>query len=152
MSIVDDVRATQADALKAIEGLTSSQLEAPGTIGKWSARDVILHIAMWTGECLKGFAVWKTGHDYDWNYAKEYLMFNDFWIKSCAHLGPDQVIQMFNLNYSALLNELTAVPEDLWKSRGGSPDWLSGIAVEHARQHIDKLNDYRNKVLHKISI
>jgi hypothetical protein len=152
MSIADDVKATQANALKAIEGLTSSQLTSPEAIGKWSAKDVILHIAMWTGECLKGFAIWKTGHDFDWDYAREYLSFNDFWVKSCAHLNPEQTIQMLNLNYLALANELAAIPDGIWKSRGGVPNWLKGIAVVHAQKHIDKLADYRNKILHKISI
>lgn len=152
MAIADDIKNVHANLIRAIEGLTSSQLTAPETIGKWCAKDVILHIAMWNGECLKGFAIWKTGHDFDWDYAKEYLAFNDFWVKSCAHLSPEQAIQMLNLNYLALSNEVFAIPDEIWKSRGGVPSWLNGIAVKHAQTHIDRLQDYRNKIMHKISI
>jgi hypothetical protein len=152
MEIVEDIKKVHSDFLKAIEGLTSQQLMVPETIGKWSAKDTMLHTAMWTGECLKGFSIWKTGHDFDWDYAKEYLSFNDFWVKSCAHLTPEQVIQMLNLIYLALINELAGIPPEIWKSRGGVPKWLQGIAIAHARGHSDKLNAYRNKVLHNISI
>jgi hypothetical protein len=152
MDITEDIKTTHGEILKAIDSLTSQQLAAPETIGKWSAKDVILHIAMWAGECLKGMAVWKTGHSYDWDYAKEYLAFNDLWFKSCSHLSPEQVIQMLNLNYLALSNELTAIPPEIVQQRGGIPVWLKGIAVSHSQSHIDKLNAYRNKILHKISI
>jgi hypothetical protein len=152
LDIVEDTRKTHQDILKAIEGLSAQQLGTVNSIGKWSARDVVLHLAMWVGECLKGLSVWKTGHSYDWEYAKEYLAFNDFWVKSCAHLTPEQVIQVLNLNYLALANELAAIPPEIWQKRAGAPNWLKEIAIVHSQSHVEKLSDYRNKILHKISI
>jgi hypothetical protein len=152
MDIAEDLRKTHQEILAAIEGLTPEQLTAPNSFGRWSAREVMLHLAMWAGECLKAISVWKTGHSYDWDYATDYLAFNDFWIKTCHHLSLGQVTQMLNIHYLSLTNELAGIDENIWQKRGGCPKWLSEIAIGHSREHIDRLHEYRNRILHKISI
>jgi hypothetical protein len=147
LTIAEEIRKTHQEILKSIEGLSAKQLIKKGAFGKWSGRDVLLHIAMWTGECIKGTSVWKTGHDYDWSYANEYLAFNEFWVKTTKHLTAEQVIQMLNLNYFALFNELASIDDELWKQRGGAPKWLKEIAVKHSRSHSAKLNRFRKGII-----
>jgi hypothetical protein len=143
MSIVDDLKLTQRDVLEAIDGLTADELEKENTIGKWSARDVVIHMAMWDGEALKALAVWRTGHDYDWTYANEYLKFNEFWHEITKTLSSTQVIQMYNLVHGALIADISGISEAIWTKRGGIPNWLSGIAVEHNKWHLEKLQAYK---------
>jgi hypothetical protein len=146
MSIVDDLTQTQKDVLEAIDGLTAEELEKESTIGKWSARDVVIHIAMWNGEALKALAVWRTGHDYDWTYANEYLKMNDFWKDMTKKLTSTQVIQMYNLVQGALIADVSCISDDIWAGRGGIPDWLSGITIEHNKWHLEKLRGYKKSL------
>jgi hypothetical protein len=152
VNIAEEIVKTHKDILASIENLTPEQLTKADSFGRWSAREVMLHLAMWTGECVKAFSVWKTGHGYDWDYASDYLAYNDFWIKTSQHLSLDQVIQMMNLNFNSLANDAAGVPPEMWEKHGGVPKWLTEIAISHSREHIDKLNDYRTRILHKISI
>jgi hypothetical protein len=145
MAIVDELKKTHDDFLECIESLSAEELVRENSIGKWSARDVILHMAMWDGEALKAFAVWRTGHDYDWTYAEEYLKINDFWQANFKKLLPKQVIQMFNLNRSALIADTSCVSEAVWQKRG-EPDWLRGIAIEHDTLHLAKLQAFRKSL------
>jgi hypothetical protein len=143
MGIVDDLAKMQADVLESIDNLSAEELNRPNTIGKWSARDVLLHMAMWDGEALKAFAVWRTGHDYDWTYADGYLKINACWHEITGKMSEKQVIQMYNLLRGALIADMSGITEDVWESRGGVPKWLPGIAIEHNEWHLAKLKAYK---------
>ena len=149
MGISDDLKKSHVGILAAVENLTSEEMAREKTIGEWSVRDVILHIAMWEGEVLKALAVWKTGHGFDSSYVTDYnfiLKFNDFWIENLKHFSPQQILQMFNLTHFALIIEVAAIPEEIWEKRGGVPKWLRDVTVDHNDEHISKLHAYKKSL------
>lgn len=146
MAFVDDAKAAYDQVLAAIDGLTVEEMTRENTIGKWSARDVVSHMSFWDGETLKGFAIWRTGHDFDWAYAKEYLKLNEAWHDANKHLDVNQVIQNFNLTRHAILSDIAGVPDDIWQKRGGVPSWLNGILIKHSNWHLAKLQAYRESL------
>jgi uncharacterized damage-inducible protein DinB len=146
MGIVDDLGQAQADVLEAIDGLTAEELTRENAIGKWSVRDTLLHMAMWDGEALKALAIWRTGHDADMSYTKNYGKFNDFWYENMKELSATQVIQMFNLTCHALTCDVSAVGDDIWQKRGGIPKWLNFIVITHGNHHLAKIQEYRKSL------
>jgi hypothetical protein len=146
MKIADDLKKSHVEILEAIEDLKEEEIAGKEAIGKWSVRDVLLHIAMWDGEALKALAVWRLGHDYDWSYAKDYLRFNDFWVDVTEHLSVAQVLRLFNLVHSALATEVAAIPDDIWNGRGGVPQWLMDITINHYDEHLPKITAYRQSL------
>ena len=46
MGIAEELRQGHVQLLEFIEGLTAEEVNRHNTIGKWSVRDVILHLAM----------------------------------------------------------------------------------------------------------
>ncbi|OGC90876.1 MAG: hypothetical protein A2W25_13185 [candidate division Zixibacteria bacterium RBG_16_53_22] len=142
MKMVDDLKNGHTDIVKTIDGLNSEELDRPGTIGDWSARDVLLHIAMWDGEALKALAVWRTGHEYDWSYTPDYDKFNAFWIENTRQLSASQVIQMFNLIRHALICDMEAIPDEIYRKRG-EPKWIYSASIDHTSHHLNKLMTYR---------
>ncbi len=146
MGIADEMRKMHADVLAAIDGMTEDELTKPETIGKWSARDVLLHMSLWDGEAIKGFAVWRTGHDYDWTYAQEYLKLNECWQEMTKGLSAIQAVQTYNLVRGALINDTACIGDAIWEKRGGIPKWLHGIAIVHNQWHLEKLQAYRQSL------
>ena len=142
MSIVDDLEKSHQEILEAIQGLSVEEMTRKDVMGRWSVRDVILHIAMWEGEVLKAMAVWRTGHDYDWTYAMDIQKCNDFFIDAARGLDSGQVLQIFNLIHSALVADVAAVTEKIWEKRG-EPGWLRDITIRHNEEHIKKLRKYK---------
>jgi len=145
MAIADDLKQSHMDMLEAIGGLSADDLTRDNTIGYWSVRDVILHIAMWEGEALKAFAVWRTGHDYDWTYTRDMDMFNEFFIEAGKDLSLGMVLQMFNLVHSALVNDVSLVTDEIWKKRG-EPKWIREVTVDHNTHHIEKIKKYKESL------
>ncbi len=149
MSIADELKKSHIDILDVVQELTEDELSRQNTIGKWSARDVLLHIAMWEGEAVKALTVWRTGHQPDWNYLNDkkiILKFNDFWIENLKHLSATQVLKMLNLTHSSLVADVSAIPEEIWDKRGGTPKWLSEITFEHNKEHLPGLIAYKNSL------
>jgi hypothetical protein len=142
MKMVDDLKKGHVEILEAIEGLSSEERGRPSTIGNWSARDVILHLAMWDGEALKAFAVWRTGHEYDWSYTPDYDKFNAFWIENTKQLSASQVIQMFNLIRHALVRDMEGIPDEIYRKRG-EPKWIYSASIDHTSHHLEKLRTYK---------
>jgi hypothetical protein len=145
MAIADELKQSHMDMLNAIGGLTAEELTRKNAIGYWSVRDVILHIAMWEGEALKAFAVWRTGHDYDWTYARDMDMFNEFFMEAGKHLSVGLVLQTFNLIHSALVNDVSLVSDEIWKRRG-EPKWIRSVTTEHNAHHIEKIKKYKESL------
>jgi hypothetical protein len=143
MGIVEDLTKMQNDVLEAINNLSAEELNRPNTIGKWSARDVVMHMAMWDGEALKALSIWRTGHDYDWTYADEYLKINECWHQVLKKMSEKQAIQMYNLVRAALIADISSISDNIWESRGGVPNWLAGIAIKHNQWHLEKLQAYK---------
>lgn len=56
-SIFDEIRTERAALLKTIEGLDSTEIERPGTVGAWSIKDVLAHIAGWQGWMVQVYPV-----------------------------------------------------------------------------------------------
>jgi len=110
MKIADELKQSHIEILEAIEGMKPDEMTRENTIGLWSVRDVILHIAMWEGEAIKAMAVWRTGHDYDWSYVRDIQMFNEFFIDAGGDLQVGQVLKMFNLTHSPLVADVAALP------------------------------------------
>lgn len=145
MGIADELKQSHMDMLEAIGGLSADDLTREKAIGYWSVRDVILHIAMWEGEALKAFAVWRTGHDYDWTYARDMDMFNEFFMEAGKDLSLGMVLQMFNLIHSAVVNDVSLVSDEIWKNRG-EPKWIREVTIEHNAQHIKKIKKYKESL------
>jgi len=146
MSFVDELKQVHQEILEAIQGFKPDELERKNVIGYWSVSHILLHIAMWEGEVLKALSVWRTGHDYDWTYARDIQMFNEFFIEAGNHLPVGHILQMFNLNHSALVNDVAAIPDEAWEKRGGIPEWLKEITIYHNRHHIEKILEYKKSL------
>jgi hypothetical protein len=146
MEIVDELKKSYRDIMDAVENLTTEEMSREKTIGEWSVRDVILHIAMWEGEVVKMLAIWRAGHEVDWSYAKHYLKFNDFWLEITKHLSVEKIMKMFDFTHVALLADISAIPGEVWAERGGLPKWIYDITVGHNNEHIPKLQDYKTSL------
>jgi hypothetical protein len=100
---------------------------------------------MWEGEVLKALAIWRTGHEVDWSYARDYLKFNDFWHQNFSHLSVDQVMRLFNLTHKALVDDIATISADIWQKRG-EPRWIRDISINHNNEHIPKLIAYKQSL------
>lgn len=146
MSIADELTKSGEDLRGAIEGLTAKEMTRPRTIGDWSIRDVILHLAMWEGEVLKALAIFRAGRKVDWAYVKDaegISRFNEFWISNMKHLTVRKVLAMFDEIHSAVIADVSSLTAS---KRKALPGWVKEITVEHNAAHVKKIVAYRKSL------
>ena len=142
LPFVDDLKQSHNDILIAIEGIKPKELTRPNTIGSWSVRDVLLHIAMWEGEVLKALAIWRSGNKVDWSYIKDYkgiLMYNDFWIKNLTFLSVKKVLNLLDITHKAIIADVASITDKEWRALHGLPKWLRQMTTDHNKKHVQKI-------------
>lgn len=59
--LLADIQSERETLEQFLRGLSEEQLTAPGTVGEWSAKDVMAHLAEWEGMFLAWYAAGKRG-------------------------------------------------------------------------------------------
>ena len=147
-AFVERVRSARAELNQALSGLSEEQLTHEATIGDWSVKDVLAHLAAWTGEAA--MAVERALHGEqvgplviesvdDWNARR---------VAERRRLPLVDVVQEFNETYDRLLDALEAAPADAIPL--GPAGWDQSARLwwltEHDREHLDALQAYRGQL------
>jgi hypothetical protein len=138
---------SRAVVLAAIEDLSAAAAVIPVAPGKWSVREIVLHLAARDLARLREFeAVLRGAPASWWSYSDEEMdRDNAAAIESIQDLGWDEAIDRLNTSRRELLESLESVPDepaDVW-----SPDHTFGRMIyglpDHDRHHADAIRKWR---------
>lgn len=142
------VRTARGELNQAISGLSEEQLTREATIGDWSVKDVLAHLAAWTGEAamaveraLRGETVGPlvTESVDEWNARR---------VEERRRLPLVDVVQEFNETHDRLLDALESAPEDAIPL--GPAGWDQSARLwwltEHDGEHLGALRSYRDSL------
>ncbi len=147
-AFLERVRTARAELNQAISGLSEEQLTREAMVGDWSVKDVLAHLAAWTGEAamaveraLRGEQVGALiiGSVDDWNARR---------VEERRRLPLVDVAQEFTETHDRLVAALEAAPDDQIPLGPGGWDesarlwWLT----EHDREHLDALKACRARL------
>lgn len=129
----------------AIQGMSPGSAEVPTEPGKWSTREMILHLAYWDREMLSaledayqhGKAPGLTRDDIERR--------NPVGIEELAHHDWDSARRLLQLHREKLMEEFQSIPEEpaeVW-SKEHPVGKLARILTHHDRHHADKLKAAR---------
>lgn len=146
LAIFDLVRA-RVEVQAAIQGLQPASADRPVDEGKWSAREIVLHLHYWDREMLPYLErAWR--HDERPPHTKEQILAEN--ASFLAELGAhdwDEARRLMQHSREALLEELQSVPEqpaEMWSSEHAL-GWLIRILSHHDRHHAAVLKDARSR-------
>lgn len=152
--IVDELHATRASLLDAVEGLTPEQLLEPGAVGEWSVRDVLQHLSYWEAELVRLFVHLDQGRrptggsfvphpDFD--------ALNARWHAETKDRPLDRVLEDLHAVRRQTLRWISeSSEEDLTRKRPepflrGLPlgKWIADYTFEHETEHTAGLRTFR---------
>jgi len=145
---LDRIRTARAELNEALSGMSADELTHEAAVGEWSVKDVLAHLAAWTGEtamaverAARGEEVGAliTGSVDEWNARR---------VEERRRLPLVDVVQEFTETHDRLLAALEAAPED--RIPLGPGGWNESARLwwltEHDREHLDVLKDYRGRL------
>jgi uncharacterized protein (TIGR03083 family) len=147
-AFVERVHSARAELNQVLSGMTEEQLTRGATVGDWSIKDVIAHLAAWTGtaamaveRALRGERVGPliTGSVDEWNARR---------VDERRRLPLVDVVQEFNETYDRLLAALESAPDDAIPLGPSGWDQSARLwwVTEHDREHLDALRAYRDQL------
>lgn len=138
------VRARVAVAA-AIQGMSAASADQPTAPGKWTFREMVLHLAYWDRECLPLLED-AYQHGQGTGLTHEHILArNDAAIEELRHHDWDEARRLLQLHRERLMEEFQSIPEEpaeMW-SKAHPVGRLARILTHHDRHHADKLKAAR---------
>lgn len=146
---VRELLAARAELLSALQGLSASDLLAPGVEGGWCGRDVLLHIAAWLRE-LARLVPDLARHGYQRGEAfdpgPDWSAWNEAQIEPHRHVRPEAAVAGVVTAHVRLIEALAALEEATLQRRGPTRFGFEASAWElllaeaaHEREHAARL-------------
>ena len=146
---VRDLLEARAELLAALQGLSASDLLAPGVEGAWCGRDVLLHIAAWLRE-LARLVPDLARHGYQRGEAfdpgTDWSAWNEVQIEPHRQARPEAAVSGVVTAHVRLIEALAALDEATLQRRGPTRFGFEASAwelllaeAEHEREHAARL-------------
>ena len=140
---------TRAELLTAIDGLDEAALDRKGSVGDWSIKNVLAHIAAWEAWVVQALparmATGTTPADFRQRIEDE-DRFNAEEVAEREELTPDEQLMELERTRAELLGyvrglDTTALerthPWDTWA--GTLPEYLLAALRDHEAEHVEEL-------------
>jgi len=149
MDILEELDRTRAALLDAVDGLDEDALERKGTVGEWSIKNVLAHLAAWEAWVVQALparlATGVTPAELRARIADE-DRYNAEEIGEREELTASEQLIDLERTRTALLDELRRLDADTWQRRRPWDTWEGTLAeylresiVVHEQEHIDGL-------------
>jgi hypothetical protein len=143
-------RKARKDLVDSVRDLGQDEAGIANSIGKWSAKDVIVHIVHWDDEAVKGIEALLNGKrppylDEDWD------KINAREVARASHKSLGEVLRDLEKSGNELRDLLYDIDEDeIFRSRGQkwrmfdiTGDWIVSGNIEHDKHHTKKILAWR---------
>jgi hypothetical protein len=135
-----------------ISGMTPEELVFPGTMGKWSVKDILQHLVDWEQRWIGWYEAGKRGETvvtpepgYNW---RQMGQLNERYRQKHKDRPLDQVIADFHDSYQHTLDMIKQIPESEMLMPGLYPwigklpllAWIAGNTCEHYKWAIQMIH------------
>lgn len=136
----------RATLLSALQGLASGTSD-PIAPGKWSPREIVLHIVTRDQARLREWETTLRGTPHSWRTAQEHdwARINEENLAPLRHHDWDEALRLLNRTRQQLIEELESVPEEpseRWSEQHAFGAMLVGLPP-HDRHHADQIKRWR---------
>jgi hypothetical protein len=135
-----------------ISELTPEELVHPGSMGKWSVKDILQHLVDWEQRWISWYESSRRGEEvhtpelgYNW---REMGLLNENYRLKHKDRPLDEVMIDFHTSYQQILKVIEKIPEEEMLSTGVYPwtgklpliAWIAGNTCEHYRWAIQMIH------------
>lgn len=137
----------RADVHDAIRGLSAAEAERPMGEGKWSAREVILHLGIRDRVRLEEWNAALAGRPVSWQPLDKHAMVkvNRETLEPVASLEWDTAVRVMDETRRALLEKIEAVPDEpreKWRTEHAF-GWMLDALPRHDHHHAQGIRSWR---------
>jgi len=145
MELINAVRASRSYLLKTIGDLSPKEIIQPATIGKWSVKDVLSHIAGWDIWVSTTIQTILGGNQPDLSAPLDVDVTNAKFVEERVRWSIDQILTEMADTLQKVLHIVGELSEEqifkpqLFEGHDHSINHLLTVTYEHDRCHADKI-------------
>lgn len=129
-----------------IDGVSPNILTRPKSIGEWSVKDIINHLAIWEEETARAFETWKIGIEPDWSHIEDLDKFNQESVNSRRRWPINKAIEQLKTIHNGLIENIKNLSDAEISRRGGLPHWLCTQITSHIDEHAERVAAFIGQV------
>jgi hypothetical protein len=143
-ALLRDLDAARNAFRQAVADVDADLATAPGIVGRWSARDLVVHVAFWAEHGSSALALARAGRgdEYDYDTSRTDEM-NEQVFADAAHLGPMAAAEREDVAYATLRAALAGLDPSLLDAVLGNGDTVEQVVrydgPAHYREHTGHL-------------
>jgi len=129
-----------------LKELPDALMDEPIADGKWSVKQIILHLSYWDTLVVKALEALYQGEEFDWSPYGEIDRLNENIVLD-RHDDPfKRVVAEFQIAHSTMMAAIERIPSERFGEGGELPDWLVERVPEHYLLHAPKVTTWAKKI------
>ena len=152
--VIDELKATRADFMDALDGLDETQMLEMGVAGIWSAKDIVAHLTAWESEVVTAL------NQAQGKRVPRIMQIDDIdeWNEKQYHASAARTLSAVLADFEAVHDMLLTMVADYNEKDlldGRRYSWMEGEpltflleenATLHEREHADDIRAWREKM------
>jgi uncharacterized protein (TIGR03083 family) len=136
LAVVSAIDDTWRELRRALAGLTSRDMDAPGVCGDWSVKDLLGHITTWENEVLKSLAAGKPLPVQDVD------AYNEAEVAAGRRVAARDVLVVLEDTHRLLRETLGSAPAAAFEHGSPLRKLIDEDTVEHYREHTQHIREF----------
>jgi hypothetical protein len=150
--VVRDLDSAWGDLMRTVEAIPAEDCEKPGVVGDWSLKDVLGHIAFWSGQAATTMRCAAAGRLEDVergtgsNWVDEW---NEREYRARKDHALSEVRAEFLRNHKEAADALEAAPEEVLETKFGQYrviTYFEGDTFDHYREHNEQIKEWQQQL------
>ena len=136
-ALLADLEEARARFQEALARVPPEAYERSGAAGRWSLKDVLLHMSAWWGLALEALELLSQGkgaaHPFE---VGDVDRWNEEQVRAQAHKGPEEALQEFHAREEAVAEVVVRTPPEVLAADPAAFQHLRRVLVYHYEEHL----------------
>ena len=142
--LVAELDAAREAFLDALGQVDAELVTAPGVVGDWSVRDLVVHVAAWCDHATAALGLAREGRGAEFAYSTgDTDAMNERIAAEARKVDPGEALRREASAFAAFREHVVGLPDDLLALRLGNGDTVEAVirydGPEHYAEHADHL-------------
>jgi hypothetical protein len=129
-----------------LKELPEELMDEPIAEGKWSVKQMILHLAYWDIIVVRALEALFQDSEFDWSQFEEADNFNATVIEGRQHESYRRIATEFQIVHGTIIAAVERIPLEKFGDSGELPDWLTHRVPDHYMLHVPIVETWAKKI------
>lgn len=146
-TLLDELDAARANFHEALGEVDADLVMAPGVVGDWSVRDLVVHVAAWCEHGSAALDLATAGRGADFTYSKRDTdAMNEKFAAEGRGLSPHEALAREEVSYAAFRERIGMLEAAVLDQQLGNGDTVEAVirydGPDHYAEHAAHLRDW----------